>query len=885
MQWIGEAWRRLAFFSRRGQFRSELKEEMDDHVRMKQKDLTDEGMPSDEARNAVRREFGNTLLLRERSRDAWGFAWLETLLQDLRYSLRQLRRNPGFTVSAVLTLALGIGANTAIFTVVNAVLLEPLPYRSPRLLIYISEFWPHERPVRAVPTPDFTNWQANNTVFEGLAAYGGYRRCSLTSSGEPELIEGINVSTHFFSVLGVGPFLGRTFLPKEAQPAGNRVVILGHAIWQQRFGSDTRVLGRSVMLDDQDYAVVGVLPASFRFPDNRYDPQLFFPDTDATAANWHSPQYFALQPVIGRLGSGVTQTQARAQLMTLIRRTAAQEPIQFVRMRAGMEIRMVSLHERLSGSVRPLLLILLGAVGLVLLVACVNVACLELARATGRQREMAVRAALGAGRSRIVRQLVTEGVLLSSFGGMVALITGFGGVRLVRALRPPEIPHFETIGMDGRVFAFTIAIAVISGVICGLAPAVAPTKADLIEALKEGGSIGAAASSRHPVQGSLVASEVALASVLLAAAVLMARTFAHVINTDPGCRLDHILTFRVALPRIKYSESTQQINFFVALLRRVRALPGVESAAFASGIPVEGSEYVVGTAVEGKPMPPRGSRPDVPYDITSQRYFRTLGIPLIAGRTFNQFDTQNAPEVAVVNQAFARQFFPGRNVLGKHVYTGSWREIVGVVGNVRQNGPTRPAEPEVYAPYLQGSAEGAGIVVVVRTVNRPLTLISEIRKSVEALDESVPVYDVATMRHRVSNSIAPERLNMLLLGLLSGLALVLVAVGIYGVISYSVAQRKHELGIRTALGAQRAEVLKLIVGWALKPTIIGIAIGIAGALALTRFLSSLLYGVKPTDPLTFIAVILILTAVALLACYIPARRAAKVDPMVALRYE
>ncbi|MGH9445020.1 MAG: ADOP family duplicated permease [Terriglobia bacterium] len=883
--WIKVLASRIHGLLARRELGQEFQQELDAHLEMLTEENIRQGVPPEEARRAARLRLGNSIQLREAHRERWGLPWLETFFQDVRYGLRQLRRNPGFTLVAVFTLALGIGANTAIFTVVNAILLEPLPYVNPGRLVYIWEFWPHERTVRAVPTPDFTNWQAHNGVFQALAAYGGDRSADLTSNGEPEPVEDINVSAEFFSVLGIQPFLGRTFDAQEEQPGGNSVVLLGHAIWQQRFGSDPKILGRSITLDGQEYTVVGVLPAGFRFPDNQYNPQLFFPDINATAANWHSPQYLALQWIIGRLRPGITQGQAHAQLMMLTQRTASQEPIQFARMRTGMEIHMIPLHGRLSGSARPILLVLFGAVGLVLLVACVNVACLELARATTRQKEIAVRTALGAGRSRMLRQLVTEGVLLALLGGMAALVVGFWGVRLLRVLGPQGIPHIESIGMDGIVFAFTLVVAVVTGILFGLVPAFASSKVDLLETLKEGSTSGTAMGARRRARGALIVSEIALAGVLLAGAGLLARTFINLINVDPGCRTDHVLTLRIALPRSRYSKSAQQVAFFERLLGRVRALPGVQSAAVGTGIPTACCGYILGTAVEGKPLPPPGSRPDVPFDWASLGYFRTLGIPLIAGRNFNELDGQSSPNVAVVNQAFARRFFPRQNAVGKHVYTGSWREVIGIVGDVRQDGPLHPARSEIYGPLAQDSNGEDKMILVIHTLNDPRALIPEIRRIVGTIDKSLPVYDVATMEERLSKSISSERFNMLLVTILAALALVLVSVGIYGVTSYSVAQRTREIGIRMAVGAQRSDVLRMVIGQGLKLALMGMAMGVVGAFGLTRFLSSLLYGVKATDLLTFVAVSLILTGVALLACYFPARRAAKVDPMVALRYE
>jgi predicted permease len=864
----------------------ELDEELRTHLERQIEHNMEQGMDAEEARYAAQRLFGGVQQVKERCRDVRGLNFLESIVQDLQYGLRQLRRNPGFTAVAVITLALGIGANTAIFSVVNAVLLEPLPYPSPSRLVYVSEFWPHEPPVHTVVTPDFANWEQHNHVFQALAAYGGHSRLELGSGGEPETVEAINVSEDFFRVLGVQPALGRSFLPEEERPGGRDVVIISHAIWQQRFGSDQKAVGKSVPLDGQQYTLVGVLPADFRFPDNDDNPELFLPNVAAAVANWHSPNYFGLQPVIARLKPGVTRAHAIAELMMLVRRTASQEPSQFVRMRTRMEVRVTSLHERLAGNVRPLLLVLFGAVCLVLLIACVNAACLQLARVVARQKEVAVRSALGAGRLRVARQLLAESLLLAGFGGAPGLFLGIAGVRIIHTLKPQQIPDLEVIRVSGPVLLFTLAVAIATGLLFGLAPALSACRFNLNQTLKEIGPAGIGAASQR-TRKSLVGAEMALAALLLAGAGLLVRTFIHLADVDPGCDIHHLLTLRVDFYGDRYSTSVQQIRLIDALVRHVRALPGVETAAMSSGIPLASWGYLTGMGVEGKPLPPPGLRPDVPYDRVIPGFFRDVGIPLIAGRAFSEQDGEHAPPVAVVNLAFASQFFPGqgRGVIGKHVFTGSWRQIVGIVGNVRQNGAGGAASPEVYAPFVQEPDGCQEMILAVRTKGDPHALSGEVRKAVEELDVNEPVFDVATMEQRWTNSIAPQRFNTVLVGLLAALALILAVVGIYGVVSYSVVQSTHEIGIRMALGAQKMDVLSTVIKRGMELVLIGGGIGLVGALALTRFLRSLLFGVRPTDPLTFTTVSFGLIAIALLACYIPARRATKVNPAVALRHE
>lgn len=865
-------------------FRRELTEKRLDaelrfHIEQRMADLIAGGMSREEARRQARLEFGGLDQVKEQCRDVGGSHIIETFIQDIRYGLRQLRRSPGFTAVAVITLALGIGANTAIFSVVNAVLFEPLPYQSPGQLVYISEFWPRERPANRVPTPDFVNWREHNRVFRGLASWGG-SPVNLSGSGNPEVVQSAQVSEEFFSTLGVQPLLGRVFLPEEELPGGEHVVILSYALWQQRFGSDRDIIGKSVTIDGRPYAVVGVMPAGFRFPGDGREPQVFRPNVAATVANWHSPEYFRIQDVVGRLTPGVSLDAAKAQLTTLTARTHDQEPPQFLRMREGMEVRVVPLHERLTGNARPLLLVLAGAVGLVLLIACVNVACLELVRAAGRKREMAVRAAIGAARGRLARQLLTESVLLAALGGASGLLVSYWAMELVRIVWPQEIPQFVLISIDGRVLVFCLLVTALTGLLFGLVPTFSASREDLNDVLRESRMT---AGKHGALRGPLAALELALAGMLLVGSGLLIRTFIHLATVDPGFDTHDLLSLKIALPENRYQRPGQQAAFFDQLLQRVRALPGVQSADISTGLPTEGHGFLIGMGVEGQLLPPSGLRPDVPFDTVSPGYFHTLGIPLIAGRPFTTSDQGNSAMVVVVNQAFVRRFFPGEKPLGKSVYTGVWRRIVGVVGDVRQQGPLHPPSMEVYGPYAQGPSPA--VFLAVRSTADPRTLVGEIRNAVTSVDKNQPVSDVATMEQRLAGSIAAQRFNMLLVGTFGAFALLLAAVGIYGVISYSVEQGTHEIGIRMALGAKKGDVLRMVVGQGLKLSLIGVAIGIAGALALTRFLSSLLYGVKPTDPLTFAAVSLVLIAVALLACYIPARRAVKVDPMVALRYE
>ena len=823
------------------------------------------------------------------ARELWSFVWLEQLWQDVRFGVRMLAKNPGFTAVAVLTLALGIGANAAIFSVVDAVLIRPLSYRDPSRLVYISEFWPKETPVRTVPSPDFANWSEHDRLFDGLAAYGGGAEMNLTSPGEPERLLGARVTLDFFPLLGVQPSLGRGFLREEDQPGGRQVVLLSHELWQRRFGSDPRVVGTSVQLDGALHTIVGVIPAGFRFPDDEFKAQLFLPMVVARAADWGSPdpEKFRLLRTLARLKPGVTIGDVKAELSGLVHQTAGLEPPQFVRMRAGMEVRVTPLHERLAAPARPILLVLFGSVALLLLMSCVNVASLQLARGAARQKELAVRAALGAPRRRIAAQLLTESLVLAMAAGPVALLVGFAGLRALQALGPPQLPHLESIHLDLRVLLFALIVATMTGVLFGLSPALLASRVKLDEALKQSASRSTSGQEQHRMRSILVTMEIALAVVLLAGAGLLTRSFIYLISVNPGFDPHRLLTLRISLSGNEYSKPGRQAAFYQQLLERIRALPAVQFADAGSGLPLIGWGSLRGTDVEGQPEALPGLRPDVPCDAVSPGYFKTLRIPLVAGRAFSDLDRQGAPLVAMVNRAFVHQFFPDGNPLGKHVGAGAragpWREIIGIVGNVRQLGPDHAESPEIYIPYLQEPT--SDMDVVLRAAADPLTSVAAVKAAVRAVDANLPVYDVATMDQRLSESIAPQRFNALLVGVFALLALSLGAIGIYGVLAYSVARRTHEIGVRLAMGARREDVLLQVLGEGMRLVVIGTGVGLVGALALTRLLRTLLFGIGPGDPVTLMAVSVGLALVAALACYIPAQRATKVDPMVALRYE
>jgi putative ABC transport system permease protein len=867
----------------------ELDDEVRSHLEMLEQEYLRRGMSPQEARYAALRSFGGVDQTKERYREQRGLPFVDAFFQDLRYGWRGLLRNPGFAAVAILTLALGIGANTAIFSVVHAVLLRPLPYRNPSRLVYISEFWPHETPVRTVPNPDFANWSEHGQLFDGLAAYGGGAEVNLTGMGEPERLSGARVTADFFTLLGVEPFLGRSFLREEDRPGGRKAVLLSYELWQRRFGSNSKVIGSTIQLDGDLYTIVGVTPAGFRFPDDDFRAQVFLPMLVARVVDWKSrdPNQFRLLRALARLRPGVTPEQARAELTALVRAEAELEPPQFKRMRAGMEVRITPLSERLAAPARPILLILLSSVALLLIMSCVNVAGMQLARGATRQRELAVRAALGARRSRLAAQSLMENFVLLIGAAGVAVCLGFAGLRALRSLAPPQIPHLELASLDWTVLLFTLIAATITGILSGLAPAMVGSRVELNEILKGSGAQTGSAQRQHRVRSILVTTEIALALVLLIGSGLLTRSLVHLVSVDPGFNTHHLLTLRLTLSERAYPKPEQKDAFLSALLARLRALPGVRSAAAGSGLPTLGWGSLRGTDIEGQPEMPPGLRPDIPCDTVSTEYFQTLGIPLMAGRGFNQQDRASAAPAAIVNQAFAREFFSRQNPIGKHVGRrsppGVWREIIGVVGNVRQLGPSQEESPEIYIPYQQEPNEDVNLVL--RTATRPLALVAPVKAAVQALDPAQPVYDIATMDQRLSESMAPQRFNALLLGVFALAALGLAGVGIFGVLAYSVARRTSEIGVRMALGASRAQVTRLVVGEGLRLCGLGVLLGLAGSVPLTRLLGGVLFGVGPSDPVALASASAALVLVAVLACYIPARRALSVDPMTALRHE
>ena len=807
---------------------------------------------------------------------------LADLWQDLRYALRTLAKNPAFTSIAIVAIALGIGANTVIFSAVNAVLLRPLPFKNPEQLVMVWENAAHLGFPKDTPSPaNFLDWQKQAGSFSGMAAMVE-RSFNLTGVGEPERLDARRVSANLFELLGVPALIGRTFVPDDDKP-GTHVVVLSYSLWQRRFGSDPSVIGRAITLNGESYTVIGVMPRSVQLPSSgTWKDQVWvpisFPADEAASRGSHFLE------VIARMKPGITLKQAQTEMDTIAARLAQQYPDHNKRRGAVV----VPLHEQIVGDIKPALLVLLGAVGFVLLIACANVANLLLARAAVRQKEIALRLALGASRSRLTRQLLTESVLLAMFGAGFGVLLALAGIRALKTFIPAATSQVQTINIGARVLIFTVVVTVLTGIAFGLAPAIQASHLDLNDTLKEGGRDSAGISKGNRARSFLVIGEVAVSFVLLIGAGLLINSFVHLRNLHPGFRADHLLTMQVDLSEVKYPNLERRASFFDEVIRRVRALPGVQSAACASNLPLKYNGGSTTTSAEGIPDPPPDQRPDVVFRAIGPGYFGTMGIPIIRGRDFTDHDKANSKDVVVISEKTAQHFWPGQDAIGKRLKPGlsksdsAWREVIGVVKDVRQNDLIAPPKMQMYFTYRQ-LKEFPPNALVVRTSIEPMSLAGSVRDAIWSVDKDQTVSDIDTMDHIVSEAIARQRFSMLLLGIFAALALVLAAMGIYGVMSYSVAQRTHEIGIRMALGARRADVLKMTVNQGLKLVSIGMMLGLAAAFLLTRVLASLLFGISATDPITFLGISLVLLAVAILASYFPALRATKVDPIIALR--
>jgi putative ABC transport system permease protein len=817
---------------------------------------------------------------------------MENLLFDLRFGLRTLLKNPAVSAVAILAIALGTGANSAIFSVVNAVVLRPLPYENPDRLVLV---W-GKNPTTArdaISVPDFLDYRNQNHVFTQMAGFA-YDDFNLSTGDEPEHVQGTMVSANYFSVLGTRLSQGTTFRPEDDQPGANRVVIVGYGLWKRRFGSDPSFVGQPILLNGASFTVVGVGPQDFQSPIPEDNPQLWVPLSLDGGDRLRVPSTVSPSTLstrrnrfligIARLKPEAAPKQAQADLDTI----AGQLEQQYKDTNAAISTSVIPLREHIVGKIQSALMVLLGAVGFVLLIACANVANLLLARAAARQKEIAIRTALGAGRLRLIRQLLTESILLALVGGAFGLLLAHGEIRLLRSLNPANIPRLSEIDIDGRVLGFTFLIAILTGIIFGLAPALQASKTDLNETLKEGARGSTGGINRQRVRSLLVISEVALTVLLLIGAGLMIKSFISLQKVNPGFNPDNTLTMMVNLPASKYSDEHQVQAFFEQALHKIEALPGAQSAGIVTSVPLTTTSIIrLRFIVEEHPPANASEVPRANFRSISDKYFRAMGISLVKGRVFTEQDRDKSPPVVITNETMANRYWPGEDPIGKRLTIpllgGVSREVVGVVADVKHSSLDTESGAEMYVSYLQKPFNFMAIVV--RTASDPLSMIGAVRGEILSVDKSQPVYDVKTMRQVVSESVSQPRLYTLLLGVFAALALVLAAVGIYGVMNYSVAQRTHEIGIRMALGAQRSDILKMVVGQGMLLALLGIVLGLVAAFLVTRVMESLLFGVSTRDLGTFFIIPLVLAVVAFLSSYIPARKATRVDPMIALRYE
>ncbi len=861
---------------------AEIQHHLDEAIR----DRIERGETLEQARANAQREFGNVGLVKEVTREMWGWGWLEVLGQDLRYGLRMLRRNPLFTLVAVCTLALGIGANTTIFSVVNVVLLRPLPYREAEQLVMVWHRNVNQRELQAgnfeLSPANFLDLQKQNQSFAQIAAFINHD-FNLTGGGEPERVMGWQTSATLFDVLGVAPVMGRGFTANDDRDGAEPVVVISHGFWQRRFGGQANAVGQTLRLDERNVTVIGVLPSGFEFPVKGSD---LWMTLSMNAGQANARAAFALSAV-ARLKSGVTMTQASSEMETI----ALSLEKAFPRSNTGVRFAVEPLRERQGGNARTTLYLLLGAVGCVLLIACVNVANLLLARAAVRERELAVRAALGAGRQRLLRQMLTENALLSLLSGGCGLLLAWWGVRALRALDVGGLVRLDQVSVDGRVLSFTLGVSLLTGLLFSLAPALQSSRLNLNQALKEVGR-GAAGTAGNRLRGAFVIAEVALSLMLLVGAGLLIRSFVRLLDVDTGFRPERLLTLRVELSQAKMQDAAQAANFYQQVLERIQALPGVEAVSVVNALPIATPGMRSALTFEDKPDLPPGQPQLGNNRVISPDYFRSLGIPLLGGRTLTVQDNASAPPVAVINKSLARRYWGDENPLGKRFKLGArnadspWLTVVGLVGDVRQEGLSNAPLPEFYTPFTQAHVRMARLrVLAVRTNGDPLALAGAIKSAIWTIDRDQTIYEVQTMDAIVAKWLAPRRFSLVLLGLFAVLALVLAGVGIYGVISYAVTQRTKEIGVRMALGANRRDIVRLVVRQGMLLTAAGIALGLVASLALTRFIAGFLFEVRAYDPLTLTGITLLLTAVAWFACYLPARRATKVDPLIALRHE
>lgn len=896
-EWKQEINRRIESLRLEPGCKAAIVEELAQHLDDCYRELLSAGATPTEAERRTLAELGESeILQRELRRFEWRPAsdrivpgtnrrsnMIADLWFDLRYGARVLMRKPGFALVAVLTLALGIGANSAIFSIVNGVLLQPLRYPEAERLVRLSERNPNRGWTEfSASAPNLEDWRNQQSVFEQLAAYE-FTTFNLTGDSEPERVAALSITPSLFPALGISPILGRNFLPEEEQTGRNRVAILSYGLWQRRFGADTKLIGQTVQLSGEKYTVLGVMPSQFQLTRRT---ELWVPlILDAKVYPWRADRSNHNLHVVGRLKPDVSLGQAQVAMDTLSKRLEQQYP----KSNTGWGVELRTFYDWIiSEEMRRSILVLFVAVGFVLLIACANVANLMLARASTRQRELSIRAALGASRTRVMRQLLAESLLLAALGGSAGALLAFWGTKFLKTSITMNIPRLDEVRLDLRVLSFTLGVSLLTGLVFGLAPAWSAARSDHNEGLKQGGRWGIGG-ARNRLNSALVIGEIAVALVLLVGAGLMLCSFVHLQNVTPGFAPENVLTMQLSLPAAKYGKEPLRVDFFAQLMERLRTAPGVLDAAAISEVPLSGGNWAMEVTLEGRATSTDQTRLSADARAVTPHYFRTMGIPLLYGRDFTEQDRGpfgQAPMTLIVSETFAWRFFPNENPIGKRFSPGSgnpFGTIIGVAGNVRNLSLREEAGPAFYFSY--GYIGMPALAVVVRTSAPSESLASGLRAQVYSLDRDLPVYNIRSMEQILSNGAAHSRSQTLLLGLFSIMALLLAAIGTYGVMSFTVTQRTHEIGIRLALGAKGDDVLKLIVGQGMKLVAAGLVIGLAGALALTRVIRTLLFNVSPTDPMTFIAIVLVLACVALVACWIPASRATKVDPLIALRWE
>ncbi|HSE20104.1 MAG TPA: ABC transporter permease [Pyrinomonadaceae bacterium] len=878
MNWLGIFFDRLRALRHRDAVLQDIDEELRAHIEMEAEANQEQGMAPEQARISAVKSFGNVGSIKDLAYEIRGGGLMETFWQDLRYSGRMLLKNRSFTLIAILTLGLGIGANTAIFSIVNAVLLRPFPYQAPEHLVMIGENVARG----SVSYPNFADWKDDRKAFESTSAVRANENFNLTGAGEPERLQGRLVSAEFLSTLGVKPFIGRDFLAEEDRQGATPAVILSYGFWSRRFGNDQNIIGKQITLNNQSFTVIGVTPADFEYGLT----------ADVTVPVGLQSERFKTRgadpgiSVVARLKPNVPLLQAESELNVIYARLEQDYP----QSNTGRRAVLLPLHEAFVGDVRQPLLILLGAVGLVLLIACANVANLLLVRASTRRREISVRLALGASRIRIIRQLLTESLLLSMIGGLLGIMLAYWGTGFIAYQLPDGIPRLDKSAVDGSVLVFTVLVSILTGLLFGLAPALQASRLNLTESLKEGDR--SSSGNRQRLRGGLVIGEVALTLTLLVGAGLLVQSFRRVLQVDPGFKAQNLLTMQVS---VNNPDGQQIANFFEQLQENIRQLPGVEAVAVSNGLPLGVANHPT-FFIEGRPRPENGNAPAGIRYTVSPDYFRAMGIEVLRGRVFSAQDKPETPLVVIVDEALVQQHFPNEDPIGKRISQSASGipsyEIIGVVRHVEHDNLDGPAirAPQFYTAFNQTPLDKLPMQVrrinlLTRTSVEPSSLSGRVRGEIAALNRDQAIFNVRTMTEIVGQSVAPRRFSMLLLTIFAVVALLLESIGIYGMLSYAVAQRTREIGLRMTLGAQRSNVLRLVISQGMKLALAGVALGLVASLVLTRTIKNLLFGVSANDPLTFIAIAMLLVFVALLACWIPARRATKVDPMVALRYE